>query len=305
MHFTTILAHALALAPLIKTGLAADYNVREQWEWIDKSCDDLIDRLNQAGEDYTALVDAAVDLLEEGIDLTKPENELKDRTVQVYLGNHDPGARLIRKKFLDLQKYTNGKPIPLSLYCDASAFEWVTEYQEGDKKGESLEGEFKDGGAWHSKEGRYNPERGPLYLDGSPKSDKRIDYCHTPEGKRASGVSAKKGTHIMLCPPAFTLAERMDPESEPEVGTKLDDLLSTGGVLLHEMTHAELGTADLPKGYGAIACMVLSALKRGAGLQNNADSWMNFAMAALMKKRAWVTGFAQPTDNWGIKGPKP
>jgi hypothetical protein len=297
--FTMFARTGLVAASLLSVSLAVSYDVRSQWAWIDKSCDGLDGRLNQAGEDYTNMVNAALGWVGEGADL--PNNPLKELTVQAYLGNHDKDARLLEAKWNKLAKYNSGNLVPYSLYCDATAFEWVTEYKEGDKKGQPLS-TFKEGGAWHTKEGRYDPSKGPLYLDGSGPSDLRKDYCHTPKGETAAGVSSIGGSHVVLCPDAFKYKAITDPELEAEVGTTLDAFASTGGTLLHEMTHVVLSTTDIM--YRAIGCLISNQLSKGKSGQKNADSWMNFGMAALLSKRAWTMGHAQPLDNYGPGGPK-
>jgi len=206
---------------------------------------------------------------------------------------------LIKLKYTQLQQSFSKQPIPLELYCDGSAFEWVTTFQEGPKKGEPV----PKNGQWHAKEGQFNPAAGPLYIDGT-KADARTDLCQTPAGKSASGVSAVRGKHVILCPESFKDLDAM-PTSEQILGTSLDRLTSTGSTLLHEVTHCILGTLDIPGGYQVNGVLLTAALGKDTGKAlQNADTWAYYAMACLANKNAWVLGIAQANNNFGPKAPK-
>lgn len=253
----------------------------------------MIDQVNNAGDDYNALIAAAIANLEGGT----PSTELGKGTLVAYFGT-DVG-QLINSKYGRLQSAFAAQPIALGLYCDGSAFEWVTTYQEGPKKGEEVPG----GGQWHSLEGRYNPAEGPLYLSGT-KTPQRTNICQTPEGNNAQGVSSVGGKHIILCPDAFKEPVLgAIPTGEQTIGTSLDTLTSTGAVLLHEATHCILSTTDTPGGY-KVGGVLLTAKFGAAKSQKNADTWMYYAMASLANKNAWVVGVAQALDSFGPKAPR-
>lgn len=173
--------------------LGATFDAKAQFSWVDSSCDSVIDQVNTAGDDYNALVTAAIANLEGG----SPTTELGKATLVAYFGT-DVGQR-INLWYGKLQSAFASQPIALGLYCEGSAFEWVTTYQEGPKEGQAL----PNGGQWHAQAGRYNPAEGPLYLNGQ-KTPERSTICQTPQGKNAQGVSGIGGKHIILCPDAFT-----------------------------------------------------------------------------------------------------
>ena len=283
--------HVLVI-PLIILGIVnpcagATFNAKTQFSWVDSSCDSVIDQVNNAGDDYNALVKAAIAKLEGG----SPSTELGKATLQAYFGT--PVGQLVNAKYERLQSSLASQPIAVGLYCDGSAFEWVTTYQEGERKGQPI----PKGGQWHAKEGRYNPAEGPLYLDGT-KTPQRTDICQTPEGENEQGVSSVGGKHIILCPNAFKEPVLGTiPTSEQTIGASLDTLISTGAVLLHEATHCILNTTDITGGYKVNG--VIMKAKISSAAQTNADSWMYYAMASLVNKNAWVLGLAQATDNFG------
>lgn len=291
------LSYALSIQIIILAAvnscLGATFNAKTQFSWVDSSCDSVIDKVNVAGDDYNALVKAAIANLEGG----SPSTELGKGTLVSYFGT--PVGQLINAKYGRLQSTFAAQPIPLGLYCDGTAFEWVTTYQEGPKKGQDV----PNGGQWHSMDGRYNPAEGPLYLDGT-KTPERTSICQTPQGKSAQGVSSVGGKHIILCPDAF--AEPISgafPTTEQTLGTSLDTLTSTGAVLLHEATHCILSTTDL-NGAGYKVNGVLLTARISSQAQKNADTWMYYAMASLAAKNAWVVGLAQAVDNFGPKAPQ-
>ena len=283
----------IIILAVVNSCLGATFNAKTQFTWVDSSCDSVIDKVNVAGDDYNALVAAAIANLGGGT----PSTELGKGTLVAYFGTEV--GQLINAKYGRLQAAFAAQPIPLGLYCDGTAFEWVTTYQEGPKKGQDLPG----GGQWHSKEGRYNPAEGPLYLTGT-KTPQRTSICQTPQGQNAQGVSSVGGKHVILCPDAF--AEPVlgaFPTTEQTIGTSLDTLTSTGSVLLHEVTHCILSTTDL-NGAGYKVNGVLLTARISTQAQKNADTWMYYAMASLAAKNAWVVGLAQALDNWGPKAPK-
>ena len=291
--FSYALSIQIIILAIVSSCFGTTFNAKTQFIWVDSSCDAMIDKVNAAGDDYNALVAAAITNLEGG----SPSTELGKGTLQAMFGTSV--GQLINSKYGRLQSAFAAQPIPLGLYCGGTAFEWVTTYQEGPKQGQDL----PNGGQWHAKEGRYNPAEGPLYLDGT-KTPQRTSICQTPEGKNAQGVSSVGGKHIILCPDAF--AEPVlgsFPTTEQPLGTSLDTLTSTGAVLLHEVTHCILRTIDTVGGY-KIGGVLITAKFGASKSQANADTWMYYAMASLANKNAWVVGVAQATDNFGPKAPK-
>ena len=282
----------IAILGLLNPCFGATFDAKNQFSWVDSSCDSVIDKVNDAGDDYNALVKAAITNLEGG----SPSTDLGKGTLLSYFGT--PVGQLINSKYGRLQSAFAAQPIALGLYCDGSAFEWVTTYQEGPKKGQDL----PNSGQWHAKEGRYNTAEGPLYLDGT-KTPQRTSICQTPDGKDAQGVSSIGGKHIILCPDAFKEPILgAVPTGEQTIGTSLDTLTSTGAVLLHEATHCILKTKDTLLGYKING--VLLTAKISVAAQNNADTWMYYAMASIAAKNAWVVGLAQALDNFGPAAPK-
>ena len=275
---------------LLNPCLGATFDAKKQFSWVDSSCDSVIDQVNTGGDDYNALVKAAIANLEGG----SPSTELGKGTLLAYFGT-DVG-QLINSKYGRLQSAFAAQPIALGLYCDGTAFEWVTTYQEGEKKGQNLPGS----GQWHSKEGRYNPSEGPLYLSGT-KTPERTSICQTPDGKNAQGVSSVGGKHIILCPDAFKEpVQGSIPRGEQTIGTSLDTLTSTGAILLHEATHCILSTKDVAYKVNG----VLLTAKISSNAQKNAETWMYYAMASIAAKNAWVVGLAQALDKFGPDAPK-
>ena len=280
------------LLDIIKPCFGATFNAKAQFSWVDSSCDSVIDKLNDAGNDYLALVNAAIANLEGG----RPSTDL-GKGILLALFATDIGD-LINLRYERLKSAFEAQPIALGLYCDGSAFEWVTTYQEGPQKGQDL----PSSGQWHAKEGRYNPAEGPLYLAGT-KTPQRTHFCQNPKGRNAEGVSSVGGKHIILCPDAFKdPVLRAVPTNEQTIGTSLDTLTSTGAVLLHEATHCILSTRDLELGYKINGALLTA--KSSYSAQKNADNWMYYAMASLANKNAWVIGLAQALDDFGPNAPK-
>lgn len=286
-----LLAVSIVLLGVVDFCTGAEFDAKSEFVWVDSSCDGVIDQVNSAGDDYNALVTAALANLEGG----SPSTKLGKATLLSYFGT-DVG-QLINLKYTQLQ--SPFKKSQLELYCDGTAFEWVTTYQEGPEVGQPV----PKGGSWHAKEGRFNPAKGPLYLEGT-KTAERTNICQTPEGGNAQGVSAISGKHIILCPDAFIeTVHRTTPTSAQTIGTSLNDLTSIGGVLLHETTHCVLGTTDIPGGYQVNGVLMTAKFNSG-NARTNADTLLYYAMASLSSKNAWVVGLAQALDNWGPKAPR-
>lgn len=128
----SFLQRACLLLTVTKLCAAATFDAKKQFAWVDSSCDAVIDKVNVAGDDYNGLVNAAVASFGDG----SPTTDLGKMTLKSYFGT-DVGD-LIKFKYGKLQTAFTLSPIPLSLYCDGSAFEWVTAYSEGDKAGQTL-----------------------------------------------------------------------------------------------------------------------------------------------------------------------
>ena len=270
------------------------FNAQTAFAWVDSSCDSVIDQVNAAGNEFNTLVAAAIASLNGGT----PSTELGKGTLLAYYGT-DVGD-LINSKYVKLQSTfadsAANRPKPLELYCDGTAFEWVTTYQEGPKQGQPVPGS----GQWHAQAGRYNPAAGPLYLSGT-KTPARTSICQDPTGKNAQGVSAIGGLHVILCPDAFNNPILGAVPTTPQtIGTSLDTLTSTGAILLHEVTHCILSTKDIAYGING----VLVTAKISSNAQKNADTWMYYGMASRANQNAWVVGVAQALDNWGPKAPR-
>ena len=229
----------------------------------------MIDKVNDAGDDFGAPVGAAIANLKGG----SPSTDLGKGTLLAYFNTEV--SQLINSKYGRLQSAFAAQRIALGLYCDGSAFGWVTAYQEGPKKGENL----PNNGQWHAKEGRYNPAEGPLYLDGT-KTPERTNICQSPDSKDAQGVSSVGGRHIILCPDAFKeLVLGAIPTGEQTIGTSLDTLTSTGAVLLHEATHCILSTIDTPGGYkvnGVLLTAKISSRRRRTPILGCTTPWLHW-----------------------------
>ena len=87
----------------------------------------MIDQVNNAGDDYSALVAAALANLEGG----SPSTELGKGTLLSYFGT--PVGQLINAKYGKLQSAFAAQPIALALYCDGYAFTWETTYASEDQ----------------------------------------------------------------------------------------------------------------------------------------------------------------------------
>ena len=295
-HFPFAYLSSILLLGLGLVGpcLGSTFNAQTAFAWVDSSCNSVLGQVNAAGDEYNALVAAAVGSFVDG----NPNTELGKGTLQTYFGT-DVG-NLISSKYTKLQStFANSatsRPKSLELYCDGTAFEWVTTYQEGPKQGQPVPGS----GQWHAKAGRYNPTAGPLYLSGT-KTPQRTSICQDPSGKNAQGVSAVGGLHVILCPDAFsTPILGAVPTTPQTIGTSLDTLTSTGAILLHEVTHCILSTKDLA--YGISGVILTATISFNA--QKNADTWMYYAMAFRANQNAWVIGLAQALDNLGPTAPK-
>jgi hypothetical protein len=83
--------YILVVQALVGSSLAA-YDALSQWQWVDQSCHSVIDRVNAAGEDYTALTSAALHSL--GTNLQT--NKLADETVTAYMSTHDSQGLMIQ-----------------------------------------------------------------------------------------------------------------------------------------------------------------------------------------------------------------
>ncbi|KAL8830872.1 MAG: hypothetical protein Q9191_001197, partial [Dirinaria sp. TL-2023a] len=287
-HTISILLILFRISTTVSRCAGAAFNAKAQFAWIDSSCDSVIDQVNAAGDDYNSLVSAALTNLEDG----SPSTELGKATLLAYFGTNV--GLLINNRYKTLQNAFATETIRLDLYCDGTAFEWVTTDQEDKESSEST----PDGGHWQAKEGRYNPAGDQLKLSGK-KTDQRTNICQTPEGKSAAGVSTINKRHIILCPDAFTFHGSV-PNSQQTIGTSLDGLTSTGAVLLHEVTHCLLGTKDIQ--YNVDGVLLTAIISSSA--QKNADTWMYYAMASRLNKNAWVVGVAQAIDNFGPKASK-
>lgn len=126
------------LSTLLARGtiVSAAYDAAKQFAWVDSSCNtDRLKAINQAGTEYLAMTKAAYSALGDGI------TDYHAKLLKSFFGVTDPTGLLVQAKYNTLQKIgDSGSSIPYSLYCDGSAFEWVTTYQEGANKGQPLPG---------------------------------------------------------------------------------------------------------------------------------------------------------------------
>ncbi|KAI4182730.1 MAG: hypothetical protein L6R41_005806 [Letrouitia leprolyta] len=228
------------------------------------------------------------------------ENDVFKRTLKAFFNQEPQYGVLLQRKYQKISIFKNSNT-PYSLYCDSSAFKFVTTYQEdeanGKKKGDKIPAnEAYDGGLWYAT--RRKSGDPPLYI----KSQKRDDYCFHPTlNKPAAGVSTKGGKHIILCPPAFentvNLANAKGttyPDKKP-----LKDFEGLSLTLFHEATHCAFSTND--DEYGPFPCLGLAA-RNGFKAQNNADSFSYFALATYLDKNTWFRTFSGPVPNQGSSG---
>jgi hypothetical protein len=104
---------------------------------------------------------------------------------------------------------------------------------------------------------------------------------------KPQGLSPPFANVISLCPPAFALPARLAPDvvhplSAPD---RLDSLESTGAVMLHEFSHAVLGTnREGREIYGAAACLKAAANGLVDRVFNNAHTFIVFVMASVLTR---------------------
>jgi hypothetical protein len=142
--------------------------------------------------------------------------------------------------------------LPYGLYCDGSAFRWVTTWQESTLPEAPDPHEMGDplpqGGMFYAD--RKPPTFEPIYF----KGEERNDVCQAPQSmpgdKAIQGITPEGENIVIMCPSAFG-NEGFYKESGPRAlgnaknepaadGTNIDKYASTGHILLHELTHAVL-----------------------------------------------------------------
>ncbi|KAJ5577855.1 uncharacterized protein N7459_006819 [Penicillium hispanicum] len=211
------------------TSTSSAFDATTQWSWLDSSCDSKLDVLGIASQEYLDLADAAYNSLGDGIvDLTKS-------ALKSFYGVTDAKGLFIQEKYNTLRKVgAGGSQIPYSIYCDGSAFVWTEIYLDCEREGETI----PEGGQWYAT--RSDPEKPPLYIPGT-KAD---SFCTTTEGEEGNAASPLGGSSIILCPGAFKKRKSLASVKDvvQPVGTNLDNMVSIGSILLHEMTHCTLSS---------------------------------------------------------------
>jgi hypothetical protein len=280
------LSIAIIFSVFVLPAIGATFDAQSFFLYIDRSCSDL-DLINNIGDEMNALAKAGQDAFN--------WTPLSERTFAAYFGKIGPDISLDDNSALAKRQFnklgTSMKPGIYSLYCDGSAMAWVTTEQEGDNQGQP----FKDGKGprWYVAPDRHAPSPVAFYIEGQ----KRDDYCTPPDpSKKIGGASTPGKPYVILCPTAFalkpqTLLGLKDTQQKP--GMPLDNMTSTGAVMLHEFTHAVLGTnRESPEIYGAFNCMK-AAVNAPGTIRANADTFMLFAMAMYLEQNAWVLSFAE------------
>lgn len=204
---------------------------------------------------------------------------------------------------------TNMESGKYSLYCDGTALTYVTTQQEGGEKGEP----WADGkGRWY-----FPPDRRakdstiPYYIVGDNRSG---GYCAAPDDKpdqKILGASSPGQPYIIMCPSSFTGVLNYQTLSgvvntvQP-LKTRLDSMVSTGAVMLHEFTHAVLATnANSAELYGTLKCLLFAKFN-AAKVRKNADTFMLYSMASYLQQNAWVLGLAEDKNSYNSPaGPAP
>ena len=132
-YFSSILLLGLGL---VGPCLGQTFNAQTAFAWVDSSYNSVLGQVNAAGDEYNALVAAAVGSFVDG----NPNTEFGKGTLQAYFGTNV--GNLINSKYTKLQStfanLASNRPKSLELYRDGTAFEWVTTYQEGPKQGQPV-----------------------------------------------------------------------------------------------------------------------------------------------------------------------
>lgn len=111
-HHRSILYHIsvqFIFLSLFNPCFGAQFNAKAKFAWVDSSCDAVIEKVNDAGDEYNALVKAAITSLEGG----SPNTELGNATLISYFGT--PEGIFINSKYGRLQSAFAAQPI-LYLY---------------------------------------------------------------------------------------------------------------------------------------------------------------------------------------------
>ncbi|TVY88012.1 hypothetical protein LAWI1_G008980, partial [Lachnellula willkommii] len=274
--------------------LAAEFNAKDFFLYFDKSCDKLEDIVNEAGDDMNALVQAALDSLN--------WTPLSEKTFAAYWGKITPNlgqnSGIVKMDYQKLGKQMATKKY--SLYCDASAFSFVTTQQEGENKDKP----WDDGkGRWYIAANRRAANIPVPYILG----DERPDFCTTTNNKIIAAASVPGQPYIILCPDAFTTGSKVKYTSLLDVkdtvqpdGTNLDEMESTGAIMLHEFTHAVLGTNRQQKEIYGQLWGRLNALRNPSKVRKNADTFSMYGKACYLEQNAWVTGRAEDKTKYDV-----
>ena len=283
---------ATPVDPSTPTTRRAPFDAKTFFRYLDSSCD--IDAVNRAGEDLLDLADAAVEIFDLGRDPNA--TQLQKGTFLTFMGslflNGGPKtpAMTLREGLGPDKKY---------LWCDETAFQWVTTKQEGPEKGDPLEG---GGGALYILPGRRPRDLEDVYMF---RGRNKLSLCTPDEGSGMSslrGWAEMNGPAMGLCPEAFNLPAKSLAESKNKVyedGTRLNSLDTPGSVLFHESTHAVLGlNMGLRETYGVDRCINLASDDPIKAIYN-ADNWKWLALAYLHKGNSWFDGTAARVQELG------
>ena len=283
---------------LVLPTLGAKFNAKDFFLYVDKSCDKLEEVVNEAGDGMNALVEAALNSFN--------WTPLSEKTFIAYWGtiteNMAQNSGIVRFDYEKLGAAMEKKRY--SLYCDGSAFSYVTTNPEGVEKGKH----WDDGkGRWYIAADRREPNLENFII----KGEKRPDFCTSNDGKKmVAGASVPGQPFIVLCPAAFTTGGRVKYTSLSNVKdkkqpdkTNLDAMVSTSAVMIHEFSHAVLCTNFFPSQtelYGQLFCR-LGAKKQPSRVRKNADTFSTYATAAYLSQNAWVTGLAEDKTAYNMQ----
>lgn len=127
-HSQSLLSLVTLLSIFFIPTIAAAFDAKDFFLYLDKSCDSILDTVNEAGDDMNALVAAALDSFN--------WTPLREATFAAYWGkitdDLTTNSGVVKLQYQRLgTAMEKGK---YSLYCDASAFTYVTTKQEGPDK---------------------------------------------------------------------------------------------------------------------------------------------------------------------------
>jgi hypothetical protein len=308
--------YLFALVSILPRISTAAFDADAFFIYIDQSCKDsprgaAKAAVNTAGEEMNFLVKSA---LSEGFsfDPNDKEGGRAGRAFKAFWGKLDSAPLIsdpantqeIKDGFGRLGDNMPAKTY--GIYCDGSAFEFITTWPADTPKGEGwgIPGDTIDSGAWYIKDATRRVPGG-AYLAAPAPNPYQVqlgDNICTPKDKNGiykgiAGASLPEENYIVMCPSAFSV--EIGDQLATFENTKLPDdedldwFASAGATMLHEFTHAVLSTDD--EEYGSESCIEL-VIKKGVGAARlNADSYMYFALASYLNHNEWFNaGAASP-----------